>query len=83
MATNAPNPKLALLEGIKEAFGEDATAVLPKDAKLPNGTSDISISGGKYSCATEKTRVNSPSESLSCKSEFVPHKFQHLITIMP
>jgi hypothetical protein len=83
MATKASNPKHALLEGIKEAFGEDATAVLPKDAKLPNGASDISISGGKYNCATEKPRVNSPSESLTCRSEFALHKFQHLIIIMP
>jgi hypothetical protein len=63
MSTDASNPKHELLEGIKKELGEDATAVLPKDAKLPSGTSDISISGGKYSCATEKRRVNSPSES--------------------
>jgi len=71
MANKASNPKHALLEGIKEAFGKDATAVLPKDAKLPNGTSDISISGGKYSCATEKPRVNSPN-ALVVGLAFIP-----------
>ncbi|KAL5354911.1 hypothetical protein ACLOAV_001002 [Pseudogymnoascus australis] len=67
MATKASNPKHALLKG----FGKDATAVLPKDAKLPNGTSDISISGGKYSCVTEKPHVNSPN-ALVVGLAFIP-----------
>jgi len=64
MTTETSNPKHALLKGIKEAFGEDAIAVLPKDAQLPDDTPDISISGGKYSCVTEKPRVKNPGEYL-------------------
>jgi len=72
---NLGTPKHAFIEGIKQTLGEDATAVLPKNAQLPEGTTDFSVSAGTYTCSTQKARTKNPG-ALVVGLAFIPRWYK-------